>query len=1161
MMEIIAGLGRRYAGSIEIEGVFWEQTVYPAHATFQAQIKDPAACDVVVCILWSRLGSPLPQDWPPRPDKTPYESGTVYEFETALTARREGHLPDIFMFRKLLPIDRTALDELIEAHPAERLRILDYLIRSSTDDSRSAIQLLDRFWTQWFYSPDQGFIAAFNTFDTADQFAILARQAIEEWLIAKKLVSRQPDWDIETQGSPYPGLEPFGEHHVAVFFGRSRVTERALALLRGSAEAGFAWLLVTGPSGSGKSSLMRAGVVPALTQDTALEVWRTAVVRTGSNEPLQSLVEAIAAPEVLGAALAAGDYPAAGDLARIARAAPAEFARTLIRALDRHGETVRKASDRNTPPLARLLLVVDQMEDLVLVPAASQEEFGGALMALLAAAGSRILIAGTLRTDLQEPLLKIPVLQSLVTLDKGGSELKVAPPGLLDMREVIEEPAIRAHLSFEPRESDGRSLAEELAAAVGGTADALPLLQMTLALLFGRRDHALGQMRWSDYDAIGGLAGAIANHAETVLTARPESQQNQLGPLLRQLTRVWVSIDGEIEQRPTELDEAVLSGERAGLAARLIEGRVLVADNGRIRVAHEALLRNWERAQALLAADLDLARLQERLRSLVRDWMTAGGGSNSTHLLPAGAQLAAAQEVTRRYTRAEIGEDLADFIAASIIMERRQRTRRQRVLALIAGGFAVLSCIAAGGGVYAWIERGRAERNYGLALGQATGSVTKLIKANETGKISTTLMRELMVRSQETVRALQSETDDVAIAQAELFSALSRAYISLDSVDTARHFADLECDLANKLLAGDPADPRRRRIWADSRARLSDALDFQGHLEAALKEARDSRTVISALASQGTGGEDLAQMSIAAHQQIGDLLRALGKFDDAAREYQAWIEESEPRQADDSNEQYWPRALAFGYQRVGDNLLIQGKAAEAAKRYEADLSIFSRLAANPPDNGLFREGLAVGHQRLGDALLAQGDRAGAADEFHHSEEAATRLVELDASNFRWREILAITHQRNGEVLILNNDYAGARAEFGLYLEMATRLRDQDDSNTSSLYDVANAHEKVGDLLRQQNDMAAAKAEYEQEQDIARKLVKMDASNAPWQKALATSFQRLGMTLEARQDFAGAREMFEKCGAVPVSPATWSLRSRWPADVVGYCRAEIAKLSR
>jgi tetratricopeptide (TPR) repeat protein len=1168
MMEIIAVLNRRYAGVIELEGVFWEQTVYPAHATFQAQIDEPSSCDLVVCILWSRLGSPLPVGWPTRPDGgEPYESGTVYEFETALAARRIGEVPDIYVFRKLLPDDRAALDQLMERHPAEKLRILDYLIRRGDAEARAAIELLEGFWARWFYSPDKGFIAAFNTFTTADHFTELGRQAIEDWLIGRGLVARQPDWNIDELGSPYPGLAPFDGAHAAVFFGRERVTERALALFRGAGEAGFPWLLVTGPSGGGKSSLLRAGIVPALSEETVLETWRVAVVRPGAEDPLAVLLDAIAGPEVLGPDLAEGDYRTAADLVRIARLAPGEVPRPLLRALDRRAETVRERIGRNIAPFSRLLLVIDQLEEVLLAAPEHQAEFGAVLTALLAGGDSRIWVAASLRSDLQEPFLKIPTFQPLLTLDRGGRELKLAAPGSADMREVIEGPAARAGLSFETREGDGKSLAEELAGSVGSAADALPLLQMTLALLFDRRDPDHRQLRWADYTAMGGLEGAIASQAERVLRGVPDAVGAELGPLLRQLTRLWLSLDGEIELRPTELDETRLTGARAELATALVAGRLLVADQGKLRIVHEAVLRNWDRARDLLAGDLDLARLKARLEPLAAEWAAAGRDPNdAARLLPAGAQLAAADAAAKRYGAEEIGEELAAFIAASVAFEQRQRTRRQRILAGIAAGFAGLAVLAIAGGIFAWHERGvataaldEAETNYQLALTQAAGSVRSLSDSYEIGGLSSTLLRQLVDQAQTTVAKLPRGTDDVTAAQAKLLGVLTVGNLTLGNMPAARDYSERERALADGLVAKDPGRAEWRRLAANAAAHAAEVLFWAGEIPRAVELAHAAIEATAKLAAAEPDNNGLHTDLIRLYMDLGDSLRQRGDLDEAEKAYHAWLAEAEARARREPNNPDWQRLLAFGHQRLADDFMIREQPEEAAKEYRIEADIGERLLAADPGNGLYAEAVSLGHQRFGDTFLMQGKLDEAEAEFRRSLDDTTALVAIDPTNYRWRTALEAAHQRLGEVALRRSDFATADAEFGAYLKLAEETLKKDNGNTFAIYDVANAQLEFGDRFRLDNRFDEALERYRKVLTLSEELQKRISTNPVWQKILAASHQRIGLTLKMKGDRDGAAAAFRACLTVPVGTMIWSPRLLWPKDVNGYCREQLKQI--
>jgi tetratricopeptide (TPR) repeat protein len=1169
MMEVIAVLNRRYVGVVELEGVFWEQTVYPAHATFQAQIDEPSSCNLVVCILWSRLGSPLPAGWPARPDPdgTPYESGTVYEFETALAARRAGVVPDIYVFRKLLPEDRTALDQLMESHPAEKLRILDYLIRRGSADSRAGIELLENFWARWFYSPDKGFIAAFNTFTTADDFNELAHKAIEDWLIGKGVVARLPDWDIGLLGSPYPGLAPFDGARAAVFFGRERVTERALALFRGAAEASFPWLLVTGPSGGGKSSLLRAGVVPALTEETVLGTWRVAVVRPGSEDPLAALLGAVAGVEVLGPDLADGDYPTAADLIRIAKLAPGELVRPLLRALDRRAETVRARLARNSAPSSRLLLVIDQLEEVLLASTERQAEFGNVLSALLAGGNGRIWVTASLRSDLQEPFLKIPSFQPLLTLDRGGRELKLAAPGPADMREVIEKPAARAGLTFEVRDSDGKSLAEELAAAVGTAADALPLLQMTLALLFDRRNPANKQLRWSDYTEMGGLDGAIANQAEAVLRNLPGPVVDELGPLLRQLTRLWLSLDGEIELRPAELYENRLSGRRAELASALVIGRVVVADQGKLRIVHEAVLRNWDRARGLLAADLDLARLKARLEPLVADWVAAGRDPNdAARMLPAGAQLGAADAAAKRYAVEEIGEELAAFIAASVEFERRQRTRRQRILTTAAAAFAGLAVLAIAGGIFAWEERGVAtaaldisEQNYRLAITQAAGSVRSLADSYEAGGVSTVLMRELIDKAQATVANLPKGGDDVVVAQTKLLGVLTIGNMTLGNIPAARQYADQERALADGLVAKDPTNVEWRRLWAGARAHSAEVMFWQGDLLKAVELTRPAIDAAARLAAADPTNDDLQTDLIRLYQNLGDNLRQNGDVEEADKAYHAWLAAAEAESAREPDDPGWQRFLAFAHQRLADDLIIMDKPAEAAEQYAVMAGIGSKLAARDPGNGLYIEAASLGQLRLADTHLMQGQLEEAEVGFREALVESSALLEIDPTNYRWRTVVEVAHLMLGQTALRRSDFATADSEIATYLKMAEETLRKDRANNWPLFDVAEAQLEVGDALREEGKLDQALYRYHQSLALVEELTKRLSTNPAWQKLLAAAHQRLGLILEAQGSREDAMAQFRACGAIPVRPTIWSPRLRWPKDIDRYCWDQLNRL--
>ncbi len=617
---------------------------------------------------------------------------------------------------------------------------------------------------------------------------------------------------------------------------------------------------------------------------------------------------------------------------------------------------------------------------------------------------------------------------------------------------------------------------------------------------------------------------------------------------------------------------------QAELAAKLEAGRLAVADDkgaGKIlRLAHEALLVKWPLLADLIDEHRDFLIIRRRLLADATTWEAKS--RDKDFLLPAGRRIAEAAEVLGQ-RRAELDPEIIEFAEASIAAERarvaaeqqakeealrRELVRSRRIATIV----FVLFLLAMAAGLYAWHEQGiasaalgEAEKDYKLALDQATGSIDLLVDGYDRGSISTALLQQLMAKAQQTVGGLPGETNEVTAARVELLEVISLANVSVGLAAKARDSAERAKSLAQLLLAKNPAEPAWRRDRAIAEERLAEALYWQGDLDAALSQARAGQAELTKLAGGKTDDENLRWEIILADERIGDYLRAQGKLAEASAAYQVWLNEADKLLKIAPKNERWQRALAFAYQRLGDNLLIQNKPAAAADEFRVFLARMTELAAANSQNAAYLEGLAFSHQRLGDALMAQNDAADALVQYRAYQDSATILAAIDASNFRWQELLEFSHQRIGEVLLHEKSYTDALGEFRTYLSIADRINAKDPDNASSLYDVANAHEKLGDVLREQGNLPQALKEYQTEQEQAEKLAVKDTSNATWQKNLATSDQRIGLVLRIEGDAAGALVAFAKCAAIPAKNTAWTPRSTWPADVNGDCRQQIAEL--
>lgn len=506
-------------------------------------------------------------------------------------------------------------------------------------------------------------IAQGMALDPGARFATIEswRAAIHDVLAGEVAASPLGSTDDNVSRSascPYKGLASYQPEDAASFFGREALVDQLVRRLQFERV-----LVVGGPSGSGKSSLVRAGLIPALGAGAIAgsETWRVALFTPG-RDPLAEMHYRV------GKALPSGP-PAISVEDLVARP-------TLARHL---GET----QGGHIP----LLLCIDQFEELfTLVSDSQRHAFITALSAMTDPADSKVHLVIAVRADFYAACAQVPWLAERIT----GNQVLVGPMTKSELRRAISEPARRAGLYVE------RNLIEAIAEEAGDEAGTLPLVAHALVETWLRRQG--NTLTLESFREAGGVAGAISQTADATYL-------NKFGPAERDATkRLFLRLVTPGEGTPdtrrvlsrSDLEHDAEPEVVRRVVERLTEARLLTVDDRAIQIAHEALLRTWPRLRGWIEESRDCLRMRQRIAGAAAEWEAAGRDAD---LLYRGTPLLAAQEWLAR--NAGLAGDLeSTFLdasaAATAEREALAAERERRALRTRRFGIAALTTLAVG---------------------------------------------------------------------------------------------------------------------------------------------------------------------------------------------------------------------------------------------------------------------------------------------------------------------------------------------------------------------------------------------------------------------------------------------------------------------------------
>jgi WD40 repeat protein len=466
---------------------------------------------------------------------------------------------------------------------------------------------------------------------------------------------------------PFRGLQVFEEEHAEFFFGREGDVQRMLERLK---EARF--LAVLGPSGSGKSSLVRAGLLPALRHRMATpQDSRAPIVLRPGAQPLADLAASLA---VL----------SANRAMQHTLDALMKDPRTLDHAI--------RVAHVGRPDEEWLVLCIDQFEEAFTLchDDAQRSAYFANIVEAATAPGCPAFIVLTLRADFYQLLAAHPELAQLVSTH----QCLVGPLAPGGLREAIEEPARRVGLRLEA------GLTDTILEDVGDEPGALPLLEHALLELWKRRRGEL--LTLEGYRESGGVGGALTQAAEQVFGGFDPEEQELTRRLLLRLTQPGEG--AQDTRRRASLREVAPQANR--VMSRLAEARLITMSSGEVEVAHETLVRCWERLRSWIEADREGLRTSRRLTAAANQW----ADEHDPDCLYGGSSLAIAEDWANDHPD-ELSEDERAFLAAS-----RSRERRRTVFRVYANVLLVAALVTVAIAVVALDQRRKAVRQRAVAV-------------------------------------------------------------------------------------------------------------------------------------------------------------------------------------------------------------------------------------------------------------------------------------------------------------------------------------------------------------------------------------------------------------------------------------------------------------
>jgi tetratricopeptide (TPR) repeat protein len=991
---------------------------------------------------------------------------------------------------------------------------------------------------------------------------------------------------------PYPGLRPFEGDEWSIFFGRERMIDEVIERL-----AAHHLVFIHGASGSGKSSLVRAGVLPKLARQhlRADAPWRTCIIRP-SNGPLWNLASGLAGLDGRSDDLSSDDLETVGE---------------VMRHMNRRDATLSSiAASIKTLQGQRLCILVDQFEELFRFEKETSRAEAELFVDLLV---SSSIPAVESAGDKGEPNAHVRGVHIVVTmrseflgecarfdgLAEAINETQYLVPRM-DRESLLR--AIRRPAMLYNGEVP-LDLAERLIADVAGTEDELPLIQHGLLFMWNaaRTKAPMGKilLDGAPFEDAGGLAQLLSRHADAVIEqAAPDPERrNAVERLFRALADL--SVEGKAIRRPrpfgelvkvTQIEEQklrdiidVLRADAVSFLTPYAPERI--KEGTTIDISHESLIRQWQK----------LSRWVENERRAGEEWQRLRADASKKFFLNI-RELANALAFGRKIRPNEVWAQrygggfgsVKKLISTSIIANSIVGVLFTGVIFVI--GWLLLQNVS---------HTSIIAQNFQTAVKSAQTLLHQVSDSLNRGDITAKGAKDMLQVGNDIVTRVQyAKTPDTIALVIQLAHTSSDIYTMLGDLNGAYERANDARQIAQALHDENPDNPYFVELLYNSIWRMADAISSRS-LD--LKVQEEALTLYLQALELARNWEQLQPNNsrpkrelMFIRQKIGDVRQVQEDWAAAIAEYTEGLRLIQQVVTALPNDLDRQADLANTFSRIGQALVGKGDLPGALQQYDEAFEIRTTLVKKAPDNDVFKSNLASSLRELGSVYALQRNFDAALKSYRRAIEIREALLHKDPGNAYWQITLAPLYTELGGILRQSGDSSGALAQYRKSYALRQDLSQKDPFNKDrqnnfaiacinvadvleaqkqeldeavrlyrdaiktllgprpSKYDryVFHSYVKIGDILKGQNKWDAAYEEYQLAVGIARVASENAPGSTTWQRNLGSSIVMVadflveqGRKAEALDYYQKAVEFVESLAAKYPNIPEWAALAR------------------